>query len=59
MFVVFLIHFQQAYVFVFDLFEVMRLLMSCNLVSKSVFVTKSAFASLALKFLLLTYQILT
>ena len=34
----------------FVLFEVILLLMSCNLISKSVFITKFACANLALKF---------
>ena len=47
MFLVFLFHFQQTNAFA--LFEVILLLISCNLVSKSVFVTLSTYANLAVK----------
>ena len=49
MFLVFSVHFQPANAF-FVLFEVILSLIFCNLVSKSVFVTKSACPNLALKF---------
>ena len=48
MFLVFFSSFSTSKSFI--LFEVILLLMSCNLISKSVFVTKSAYANLALKF---------
>ena len=50
MFLVFLVHFQQAN----PLFYLK--LISCNLVSKSVFGTKSACANLALKFSVVSYR---
>ena len=45
MFLNYLVHFQQANA----LFEVILLIISCNLVSKYVFVTKSTCANLGVK----------